>query len=74
MCERRMEPITYENTTGADSDEYESGEETDIIETSRRDGMMTMDTALKEAVVQGRVAYDEALRYVLNPKILPPPV
>ncbi len=45
-----------------------------IIETSRRDGMMTMDTALKEAVVQGRVAYDEALRYVLNPKILPPPV
>ena len=27
-----MEPITYENTTGADSDEYESGEETDIDE------------------------------------------
>jgi len=45
-----------------------------IMETSRRDGMMTMDTALKEAVVQGRIAYDEALRYILNPKILPLPV
>ncbi len=45
-----------------------------IMETSRRDGMMTMDTALKEAVLAGRVAYDEALRYVINPKILPPPL
>lgn len=45
-----------------------------IMETSRRDGMMTMDTALKEAVVQGRIGYDEALRYIINPKILPMPV
>ena len=44
-----------------------------IMETQRREGMMTMDTALKEAVLHGRITYDEALRYVLNPKMLPLP-
>ncbi len=44
-----------------------------VMETQRREGMMTMDTALKEAVLHGRITYDEALRYVLNPKMLPLP-
>jgi twitching motility protein PilT len=44
-----------------------------VMETSRRDGMMTMDYALKEAFEGGRISYEEALRYVLNPKLLVPP-
>ena len=41
-----------------------------ILETARREGMITMDTALKEAYEAGRITYEEAMRYVLNPKIL----
>ena len=34
------------------------------METSRRDGMITMDWALKDAVDRGRVSLDEAIRRV----------
>ncbi len=45
-----------------------------ILETSRREGMITMDNAVKEAYEAGKISYEEGMRYVLNPKILTPPV
>jgi twitching motility protein PilT len=43
-----------------------------IMETSRRDGMLTLDYALKEAYEAGRISFEEAMRYILNPKLLTP--
>jgi twitching motility protein PilT len=41
-----------------------------IMETGRKDGMMTLDTALREAYEQGKISYEEALRYIVNPKVI----
>lgn len=41
-----------------------------LIETSRRDGMVTMDRALADLFAAGEIAYPDALRYVRNPKSL----
>jgi pilus retraction protein PilT len=43
-----------------------------VMETSRRDGMITLDWALKEAYEGGRISFEEAMRYILNPKMLTP--
>ncbi|GDX80500.1 hypothetical protein LBMAG42_23110 [Deltaproteobacteria bacterium] len=42
------------------------------METARREGMITMDYALKEAYEAGRISFEEAMRFVLNPKMLTP--
>ncbi len=44
-----------------------------IMEASRRDGMVTMDSALKEAYEQGRVTYESASRHLTNPRTIPAP-
>ncbi len=44
-----------------------------LMETARRDGMVTMDRALRDLVEDGHVGYDDALRFVRNPKALGPP-
>ncbi len=41
-----------------------------IMETSMRDGMTTMDRAVNKLYRDGQVTYETALRYVLNPAIL----
>jgi pilus retraction protein PilT len=40
------------------------------METGMADGMVTMDRALRELVVRNLVDYDEAMRYVRNPRAL----
>ncbi|MSQ01983.1 MAG: PilT/PilU family type 4a pilus ATPase [Myxococcales bacterium] len=42
------------------------------METARRDGMVTLDWALKDAYEAGRISFEEAMRYILNPKSLTP--
>ncbi len=44
-----------------------------MMEASRREGMITLDHALKEAYEGGLISYDDALRYIKNPKMLIPP-
>jgi pilus retraction protein PilT len=44
-----------------------------IIETSRRDGMRTMDQALKTLYENGDIHYEDALRFMYNPRALSPP-
>lgn len=44
-----------------------------VMETARRDGMVTMDSALKEAYEAGRISFEEAMRFLVNPKMLTPP-
>lgn len=41
-----------------------------IMETSRRDGMVTMDNALLTAVKTGRVRVEDAMGYMRNPRLL----
>ncbi len=41
-----------------------------MMETGRGDGMVTMDAALKKLHDDGEIAYDEALRYVRNTRVL----
>ena len=45
-----------------------------IMETSRRDGMMTMDYALNEVYEAGLIHYDDAIAYAANPKSFRMPV
>jgi twitching motility protein PilT len=45
-----------------------------IIETSRRDGMRTMDQALKTLYEKEDISYDDALRFMNNPRGLTPPL
>ncbi|MEE2750599.1 MAG: PilT/PilU family type 4a pilus ATPase [Myxococcota bacterium] len=44
-----------------------------IMEGGRRDGMITLDRALKEAYESGKIHWDDAQRYLQNPKLIPPP-
>ena len=46
-----------------------------IMEAGRRDGMVTMDRALKDLYEADLIAYESALPYMRNPKVLtaPPP-
>ena len=44
-----------------------------IMETARRDGMVTMDQALKGLFEQGLISYESAQRYVTNPRNIPAP-
>ncbi len=41
-----------------------------IMETGRKDGMVTLDAALREAYEAGKITYEEALRFVINPKTI----
>jgi pilus retraction protein PilT len=41
-----------------------------IMEGSRRDGMVTMDRAIKQLYEAGRIHHEDALRYVTNPRLL----
>jgi twitching motility protein PilT len=41
-----------------------------ILETHARDGMKTMDGALKELYLRGRIEYEEARKRMRNPSIL----
>ena len=41
-----------------------------MMETGRADGMVTMDAALKKLHDDGEIAYEEALRYVRNARVL----
>jgi twitching motility protein PilT len=43
------------------------------METSRRDGMRTMDMALRELYEAGEVEYEEVLRYLDNPRAIAGP-
>ena len=44
-----------------------------IMEGGRRDGMITLDRALKEAYENGLIHWDDAQRYLQNPKLISPP-
>ena len=44
-----------------------------VMETASRDGMVTLDAALKKLYEQGDISYEDALIHVLNPKVLMPP-
>jgi pilus retraction protein PilT len=44
-----------------------------IMEGARRDGMVTMDHALKDLYDEGLVSYESAQRFVSNPRVLQPP-
>jgi twitching motility protein PilT len=41
-----------------------------MMEAGRADGMVTMDAALKKLHDEGEIAYEEALRYVRNARVL----
>jgi twitching motility protein PilT len=41
-----------------------------VLETSAKDGMRTMDAALKELYLKGLIAYDEARTRMRNPSAL----
>jgi twitching motility protein PilT len=43
-----------------------------LMETARADGMITMDRALADLLFDGVVMYEDALRYVRNPRSLGP--
>jgi twitching motility protein PilT len=45
-----------------------------LMETARREGMVTMDRALADLLAQGLIAHEDALRYVRSPKALGSPV
>ncbi|MBM4367841.1 MAG: PilT/PilU family type 4a pilus ATPase [Deltaproteobacteria bacterium] len=42
------------------------------METARREGMVTMDHALKEAYEAGRISFEDAMRFVVNPRTIVP--
>ncbi len=42
------------------------------METARREGMVTMDHALKEAYEAGRISLEDAMRFVVNPRTIVP--
>jgi twitching motility protein PilT len=42
------------------------------METARREGMVTMDHALKEAYEAGRISFEDAMRFVINPRTIVP--
>jgi len=44
-----------------------------VMEASRRDGMVTMDMALKDLYETGQVEYEEVLRYLDNPRAIAVP-
>jgi twitching motility protein PilT len=39
-----------------------------VMETSTKEGMITLDRALKHLLNQGVISYDDAIAYVRNPK------
>ena len=41
-----------------------------VIETSTKEGMVTMDRSLKDLYMQGLISYDDALAHVRDPKVL----
>lgn len=41
-----------------------------VMETHTKDGMVTMDRSIKNLYMEGRIAHDDALAHVRNPKIL----
>ena len=43
------------------------------MEASRRDGMRTMDQALREIYESGKVEYEDVLRYLVNSRSIPVP-
>ncbi len=44
-----------------------------IMEGARREGMITLDRALKEAYDNGLITWDDAHRFLQNPRLIPPP-
>ena len=44
-----------------------------IMETARKDGMVTLDHALVDLYESNQISYEEALRYVTSPKLLRAP-
>ena len=41
-----------------------------VMEGARRDGMVTMDRAVRQLYATGQILYEDALRYVTNPRTL----
>jgi pilus retraction protein PilT len=41
-----------------------------VMEGARRDGMVTMDRAVRQLYASGQIHYEDALRYVTNPRTL----
>ena len=44
-----------------------------MMEAAKRDGMITMDNALKDLYDRGLITYEDAARYLANPRYIPPP-
>ena len=44
-----------------------------MMEAGRKDGMITLDHALKDLYSEGMISYEDALRYLRNPRVLPAP-
>ena len=44
-----------------------------IMESGRRDGMVTLDKALEGLYQSGSITYETALRFISNPRVLVPP-
>jgi twitching motility protein PilT len=44
-----------------------------IMESGRRDGMQTLDKSLEDLYRDRMITYETALRYISNPRKLPPP-
>ena len=44
-----------------------------IMEGARREGMITLDRALKEAYDSGLITWEDAHRFLQNPRLIPPP-
>ena len=44
-----------------------------IMEGARREGMVTMDRALRDLYEKGKIHWDDAQRYLLNPRAIPEP-
>ena len=43
------------------------------MEGARREGMITLDRALKEAYDSGLITWEDAHRFLQNPRLIPPP-
>ena len=43
------------------------------MEGARREGMVTMDRALRDLYEKGKIHWDDAQRYLLNPRAIPDP-
>lgn len=41
-----------------------------VVETSRKEGMITMDARVRELYLEGRILFADAVRYVSHPRIL----